>query len=106
MKKNELKIIQKEAEELLKLLAFDVTAGVSEDKENKFFKAQIETKEPALVIGYHGETISAIQLILGIMVSKKLGDWVRIIVNVGDYREKREEALRRMALSAAQKAHF
>lgn len=106
MKKNKLKIIQEEVEGLLKLLAFDATVVTSEDEENKTFKVQIETKEPAVLIGYHGETISAVQLILGIMVSKKLGDWVRIIVNVGDYREKREEALRRMALSAAQKAHF
>jgi len=106
MKKNKLKIIQEEAEELLKLLAFDATVATSEDEENKTFKVQIEAKEPAVLIGYHGETISAVQLILGIMVSRKLDDWVRIIVNVGDYREKREEALRRMALSAAQKAHF
>ena len=32
--------------------------------------------------------------------------WQRIVVDVGDWREKREEQLRRMALSAAQRVKF
>ena len=43
-------------------------------------------------------------LILGIMVSKKLVRWVKTYVNVGDYREKREETLMHMAQRAAERA--
>ena len=38
------------------------------------------------------------------IVSRKLGKWERVYVNVGDYREKREEALMYMAQRAAERA--
>jgi len=38
------------------------------------------------------------------MVSKSLGRWVKAYVNVGDYREKREETLMHMAQRAADRA--
>lgn len=106
MKKNKLKITQEEAERLLELLGFKASVEITENKENEAIQIQIESEEPGILIGYHGETISAIQLVLGIIVSKKIGEWIRIIVNIGDYREKREEVLVKMAINAAQKAHF
>jgi spoIIIJ-associated protein len=93
-------------EQLLKLVLLEAKVEVTEDKENNAINVAIETEEPGILIGYHGETLSSLQLMLGIMVSKKINEWVRVVVNVGDYREKREEVLKRMALSAAQKAKF
>lgn len=93
-------------EELLKLMQVSAQVEVSQDKENEALNINLQTEEPGILIGYHGETLSSLQLILGIMISKKLNEWVRVAVNIGDYREKREEVLKRMALSAAQKAKF
>ncbi|MDP3888502.1 MAG: R3H domain-containing nucleic acid-binding protein [bacterium] len=102
----QIKTIKDTAKELLKFLGFEGPIEVSEDKENEAHLVQIETDNPGILIGYHGEAISALQVILGIMVHKKLDEWLRVVVNVGDYRQKREETLNRMALNAAQKAHF
>lgn len=101
-----IKITKEIAEKILSLLGIEVKIEVEEDKENKAVKIQIETSEPGILIGYHGETLSSLQMLLGIIVSKKVGEWTRIVVNIGDYRERREEVLERMALSAAQKAKF
>lgn len=106
MKKDNLKIAEDLTEGLLKLIGVEAKAEVQEDKENGVIKIQIETPEPGILIGYHGETLSAFQVVLGIMISRKLGEWIRVAVNIGDYREKREEVLRQMALTAAQKAKF
>lgn len=38
------------------------------------------------------------------IVAKRLGDWHKVYVNVGDYREKREEAMMHMAQRAAERA--
>ncbi|MFZ5365815.1 MAG: protein jag [Patescibacteria group bacterium] len=103
---NALKITKDLTEKLIKLLGIEAKIEVEEDKENEAIKVQVETKDSGILIGYHGETISSLQLILGIMVSKKIGEWVRVIVNIGDYWERREETLRRMALTAAQRAKF
>ena len=106
MENKKIKTTKEISEKLLKLLGVEAKVEAAEDKENEAIKVQIETTEAGILIGYHGETLSSFQLILGIMVSRKIGEWIRILVNIGDYREKREEILRRMALTAAQRAKF
>ena len=64
----------------------------------------VHGNEAGLLIGHHGKTLESLQLILGILISKRLGEWVKAYVNVGDYREKREEALMHMAQRAADRA--
>ena len=48
------------------------------------------------VIGHRGETLDAIQYLASLKANES-GGYVRIAVNIGDYREKREEALRSLA---------
>lgn len=78
----------------------DVSVDVDEDGA---YRVHIQTEETGLLIGFHGQTLESLQLMLGMLASKKLGSWQKIYVNVGDYREKREEALMYMAQRAAEK---
>lgn len=100
------KVVKEEAEKLLGLLKAKAEMAVSEDKENEAIAVQLTTDEPGILIGYHGETLASFQLILSLIVNKKLDQWTRILVNVNDYRQKREESLRMIALNAAQKVKF
>lgn len=90
------------SEELLDQLGIAGEVAVDVD-ETGAFRVHIETEETGLLIGFHGKTLESFQIILGIMVSKALGKWVKVYVNVGDYREKREEALMLMAQHAAER---
>ncbi len=101
-----IKTVEGEAKKLLDLIKVKAKIEVSEDKENEAVAVQLTTEEPGILIGYHGETLSAFQLILSLIVNKKLEEWTRILVNVNDYRQKREESLRMMAMNAAQKVKF
>lgn len=101
-----LKVVKKQVEKILELLDIKAKVEVSEDKENEAISVQIESEEPGVIIGRHGETIQALQLLLGMIVSQEVGEWTRVLVNVGNWRETREETLKRMAAGAAQKAHF
>lgn len=100
-----LKKIKKITQELVDWLELPVTVEVKKGEEETV-AVQLETDNPGLLIGYHGQTLSGIQLILSKMVYHKLGEWEKIVVNVGDYREKRQESLEKMAMSAAQKVKF
>lgn len=100
------KIIQKTAQEMLALLEIESPNVSLEKDENDVFHLGIETKDSGILIGYHGENIYALQLIFNLIVYQKTGQWQRIVVDVGDWREKREEQLKRMALSAAQRVKF
>lgn len=99
----EVNQVKKITEDLLSHLAVSGKVSVTTD-ETGAFRVGIETEETGLLIGYHGRTLESLQIVLGIIVSRKLGQWVKVYVNIGDYREKREEALMYMAQRAAERA--
>jgi len=101
-----VKIVKKITEELLKNLLIEALVEVSQEEKNNLFKVQIETNDSGILIGYHGETIEALQLILSLIISNELGNWCRLVVNVGDYRQQREDKLKKLALNIAQKVKF
>jgi len=105
METKKKKLIAELGQKLLAELKVEAEVKVEVDQEGAV-RVQIETAEPGVLIGYHGETLASLQLILALMVYRQLGEWVRLVVNVGDYRQRREESLRRLALSAAQKVKF
>ncbi|MBI5613308.1 KH domain-containing protein [Candidatus Gottesmanbacteria bacterium] len=92
--------VTKITEELLSRLEIAGTVSVDID-ETGAYRVHIATEETGLLIGFHGKTLESFQIILGIMISKSVGEWVHVYVNVNDYREKREEALMHMAQRAA-----
>lgn len=100
---DKLKIVETEAKELLSKIIDNVDIEVSED--HGLFHILIKTEEEApVVIGRHGETIKAIQKILEVVMYKKTGESVELLVNVNDYREKQKERLVEIADRSAQKA--
>lgn len=95
--------IKQIAQDFLDRLQIIGTVDVDMD-ESGAYRVNIQTEETGLLIGFHGKTLESVQLILGMIVAKQIGSWQRVYVNVGDYREKREEALMYMAQRAADRA--
>lgn len=96
-------VVTQVTQEFLERLEVQGVVSVVED-ETGAYQVHIETEETGLLIGFHGKTLESFQILLGIIVSKRLEKWVKVYVNVGDYREKREEALMLMAQRAAERA--
>ena len=98
-------ILKELVAELLKLMGATSKADVSYDQENEALVVTIEGgDETGLLIGRKGETLGSIQTILGVLLKQKTGEWQRVVVNVGDYREKEEDYLRNLGLTAASRA--
>src|SRR3989344_6081180 len=89
------KTIQEIAEKLFEQIGMQATVSV--EKEEDLYKVAISAEENALLIGKHGNTLSSLEYILTQMVSLKEGSFVRILVEVGGYREEREEYLENLA---------
>lgn len=89
-------------EELLEKMKIQGNANVVE-KEG-VIQINIESEDSGLLIGYHAETLQSLQRILAMLVNQGASDWRQIIVDVGEYRKQREEALKRMARRAARQA--
>jgi len=98
------KTFEKITNELFSLL--ETKVGLEIKKEEDGVAIQLTTDEPGILIGYHGQALQALQLLIAMIGFKKNGEWTRVLVNVGDYREKREESLTNMAKSLAQKVKF
>lgn len=96
-------VIKQVAEEVLAQMQIEATVEVVDQGEN-LYQVRLEMPESGLLIGYHGETLQSLQIMLGQLVFKQSGEWVRIVVEVGDYRAKREEQLVAMANSWAAQA--
>ncbi|HEY3397402.1 MAG TPA: RNA-binding cell elongation regulator Jag/EloR [Armatimonadota bacterium] len=58
----------------------------------------------ALLIGRHGETLDALQFLVGIGANQGEHGGYRVTLDVGDYRERQEEKLRQMAIEMADEA--
>ncbi len=57
-----------------------------------------------MVIGHHGETLSALTYLVGLVANHVQDGYYRITINTGNYREKREQTLQRLAKRMATKA--
>jgi len=55
------------------------------------------------LIGRKGERLSALQHLLNLMLSRRMGSWTRVLVDVEDYRGRRERQLQEIAQRAAEK---
>jgi len=53
------------------------------------------------LIGRKGERLSALQHLVNLMLSRQMGAWTRVLVDVEDYRGRRERQLREIAERAA-----
>ena len=100
---DKLQIIKDEAQGLLDKMISKFELEVTESEGA--YQVIIKTEEDApTIIGRHGETIRALQKILEVMLYKKTGEAVNILVNVNDYREKQKERLEGLASQLAVKA--
>lgn len=94
--------IKNTIEKILKVLG--VEGGFTLSLENDEINVVLETKDTGIVIGYHGEVLEALQLVLSIAVSRKIDQFVRVIIEVGDYRKNRSEWLENLAARAKEQA--
>jgi predicted RNA-binding protein Jag len=84
---SKIDVVEKVAGELLSLMGVTVKPKVFEDKENEAIVVSLETQDEAgLLIGRHGQTIESLQTAIGMLTKEKLGEWTRVVVNVGDWR--------------------
>ncbi|MGL4760073.1 MAG: RNA-binding cell elongation regulator Jag/EloR [Sarcina sp.] len=64
----------------------------------------VKGDEVGTIIGYRGETLDSIQYLLNVFINKaNKGVYKRVVLDVGEYRVKREETLKRLALKTAYK---
>lgn len=76
----------------------NIDADLSVTQEGNLIKVDIRGQEAASLIGRRGETLDSIQLLTGLALNKiNKNSNMRVLVDIEDYRSKREESLIRYA---------
>ena len=65
--------------------------------EDNTIIVNIEGNSYGNLIGYRGETLNAMQIILSSIANKKVKERIKLILDIGNYREKREKILEELA---------
>lgn len=97
--------VAKQILELLSIPKPKLSAKVED--EQIVIDINVPDEESGLIIGYHGETLMALQYLIGQIVNNKSSDetgWTRIVININGYRDQRELQLKQMAMNAADRA--
>lgn len=96
-----LKQIKSILEDLLNKL--EIKADISTKVADNLVFVNISNVKPdsSLLLGKSGETMLALQLILSLIVSRKIDTSLQIVLDVEGYREKREKTLTVLAHKVA-----
>jgi len=91
--------------ELLEKMNFEVEKAFVEDmdgEENQVLVG-ITVKNPAGLIGFRGRNLASIQFVLSLIVRSQIGEGIRVLLDVNNYRGEQKIRLENMVKSLAEK---
>jgi spoIIIJ-associated protein len=62
----------------------------------------LDEETVGLMIGRRGETLRSLQFLINTLVNRRVGRWPQIVIDVGNYRQRRQESLEGLARRAAE----
>jgi len=97
--------ISKRVEDFLTGLFMAIGVDVSIETYEEVNKLYVEiiSDSAGLIIGKRGKTLEALQLLTNIIVNKNQENWKKVVLDIENYRNKRETTLRELASKVAEK---
>jgi len=100
MDQKQIKKIEKQTTEFFDKAGFPLLALDVSEKE-KVIKINIRVEEPKLLIGERGNRLMEVQRILKLLILKDVQEPFFIDLDINDYKDKKNEALRELAKEIA-----
>ena len=91
--------IKKFMEDFIKNLPGETKYEIIKDKE--YIKLSVNNEKLGFLIGYRGETLYALQNIISVIAGKGIENKVRVLLDIDNYKEKREKTLEELAQKVA-----
>ncbi len=73
--------------------AMGIEADINIEIQDDNIMVKIDTAETGVIIGRRGQTLDAIQYLANLAVNRRSEEYTRVMLDVGDYREKRRNSL-------------
>ena len=79
----------------------DVVGSFNE--EEKTLSLDLQGEDMGILIGKRGQTLDSLQYLTSLVVNKKSQEYIRVKLDIENYRERREDSLENLARSCASK---
>ncbi len=89
------KDLEKTVKDFFKNISVEGKAEVVE--KDDIIEINLSTDDSGIVIGHHGDTLEALQLVLALVLQKQSGEFKRVSIEVGDYKKNRSDWLTNLA---------
>lgn len=98
-----LETVTKRLEDLLVKTLTNFQGVEADQKEENILRFNIQSDEPGMLIGKHGETLFAFQQVFRVLVAKSTDYEGVIVLDVDNYRLSQEQSAQLMAADIARK---
>ena len=88
------------------LAAMELSAEIGMEDNGEFLKVDLRGEQLGVLIGRRGETLDALQYLINLAVNRGRDQMTRVIIDIENYRVRREQSLRRLAGRMADKARL
>lgn len=102
---SKIEVVENITQKLLESLDVAAQVSVSADDEEGL-QVALSGGDLGILIGYHGETLSSLQLVLNLMLYRRLGEWQPVFLDAGGYRKERQAKIGGMARRTADRVRF
>lgn len=79
----------------------EIEADIYIEESQELIDVSINGEEIGILIGRRGETLDALQYLTGLAVNRKNVEYKRVTLDIENYRAKREETLKKVAIKMA-----
>lgn len=100
MSETAAQLAKRRLEELVSFFGVNAEAIINETPEG--IELEIEADSSGRLIGYHGETLRALQYLVNLMVQKS-GERQRVYIDIAGYKKARAYSLEKQAHEAAER---
>ena len=77
--------------------AMDIEVKIESRTEDEILVFNLTTPQPGILIGKRGQTLDALQYITSLIMNKGQSKYIRVALDIEEYREKRKRALQDLA---------
>ncbi len=82
----------------------DINAEIDFKLDGNKLYIDMYGKDMALLIGRRGQTLDSLQYLVSLIINKSSNEYIRVVMDTENYREKRKETLEKLAIRLARKA--
>ena len=99
---NTIAVAEETLRKIISLMSID--AKISAERKGDDIVLNIEGNNTGILIGHKGRTLEALEFIVNKAVNKAAEKKVRVIVDTENYRQRKEDSLKRLALKMGEQA--